>query len=642
MTEQRSGRRPYRELWTTLQKEPIRSITVDIFDTLVLRDFTSEEERFFEIARRWLPVVRDAISQEVTDWEIYSFRNYVRSLEQRAFAWSRATGIASSEHPEFEIRLADWVAGIVRQLAEKYSVRLTGDQSHDLTHRLIELELAYEASVLKPNRLLLRLLTGFQERQPVKVYLVSDMYLSAAQLKDLLARVGVPSFDGIVSSSDLGVSKKSGRLFDLLETDEHFPGFTNPGNLHVGDRRQNDFLAPLSRGSRAILLRTNHHELQRVGYRVSKRVTQAKFAAYRRQQASAWVSRSLAEGSVAALGALFAPSALHYIRTFVSRAKADLSVPFVAVSSEGRFFEKAVRATCSGTLDNLHFLPNINRAALLHSIELAARQRGLSPKVAKAPFLQDVRGQLTEDAVSEAEVANEIAWPFETFAGRNKQHVVLLDVGWMGTIQVMLRELASIDERSVEVSGIYLGRFARASRFGFWTGVREGVVFDDVTSRAERPYFVPELWEYILGNKAKYDELGPHEELQRGVYWAFADWQKKVHLAPTDFVQATNPYLKGTLWSPPKQAREILGSILWDVNTADGVEYRPLIPPHRPSIFAKNLSLFLRPRTSYREFVTPEPHVWLAGYARALKVGWFMNLSLWVARRLGHLDARDF
>jgi FMN phosphatase YigB (HAD superfamily) len=641
MAEHQSSRRPYRKLWATLQKESVRSITVDIFDTLVLRDFSSEEERFLEIARRWLPTMRAAINSSITDWEIFSFRDYARSLMHKEFAWARATGINALPNTEFEPRLSEWVETLILELADKYERLLSSDEVADLVTQLMAEEIAFESTVVRPNRLLLRLLAGFQRDFGVKIYLVSDMYLSGSQLEEVLQRVGVPLFDGVVSSSDLGVSKRSGRLFDVLESG-HWVSFTNPLNIHVGDRLLNDFISPLSRGSRAILLRSAHHQIQRVLYRLSRWRTLRKFASYRRTQSVNWNRRRQQLTVEGALGAVFAPSALLYMREFLHRARKNPGVPFIGVSSEGRFFQAAVPRVSTQPLSNLFFEPTVNRSTLLGGLEASAKPQGQEPDAVTAPFVVDIRGQLALREARNERPLPTTAWPFSQIMRDDCSHAVLLDVGWMGTIQVMIRELAAMQNRQVNVSGMYLGRFARATRFGFPTGVREGVVFDDVTSESERPFFAPEIWEYILGNKTAYQELGPHSELQEGVYWALSDWKQNIRLSPADFVASTNPELKRVLWTPDSSSRSVLGSILWDVNTDDGVTFQPLIPRTRPSVPAKYANLVLHPRHSYREFVTPAPHVWLAGYARALRIGWFFRLSLWLARRIGHLDARDF
>ena len=636
-----SSRSTLRELRNIVRREPIRSLTIDVFDTLILRDFSSEEERFLLVAERWATPLRASISERITGHEIYSFREYTRALAHRNFVWRRATGLAPAPASEFEIRLSDWIDDILDQLLEKYRVTLSGEARASLAHHLADMEIAFETERLRPNRKLIAVLDELHRDRRVRIYLVSDMYLSGSQLAEILSRVGVSTYDGLVTSSDLGVSKKSGRLFDLIEANKALPHFSNAVNVHVGDRIHADLLAPRLSGSRALLLRTGHHVRQRVGYRFSRRVTLMRVARHHRKEAVRWKARRARLDEVSSRGALFGPSALEFATVFVDRARRNPGIPFVAVSSEASFFEQVVEQTSTIPPSNVHYLPGVNRLSLLHSIESVPAHQREQQTDRDFRLLDEVRSQV-EAVVHEESGPLKPLWPFDKVVPDQATHLTLLDVGWMGTIQVMTRHLAEILGRRIEISGLYLGRYASSSRFEVPTGFREGVVFDDVNSSAQRPYFVPELWEFILGNKPTYADQGPHAQLQTGIFWAVSDWRENVRLAPDEFSSVSLRPLKKMLLTPRRADRAILGSILWDVRVGPDMERRALVPePPRPFL-AAYAKLFLHPRLSYREYVTPLPHIWVAGFARAQGLGWFMRLALFVAKLVGHPKTRRF
>ncbi len=630
-----------RELRTIVRREPIRSLTIDVFDTLVLRDFSSEEERFLLVAERWRAPLQQSISTLITAQEIYSFRQYTRELAHRNSVWRRATGLVSAPNTEFEIRLSDWIDDILQQLMEKYRVTLSPQERVRISQELIEIELTFETERLRPNQKLIAVLDELRRDYPVRIYLVSDMYLAGIQLAEILTRLGVSTYDGLVTSSDVGVSKKSGRLFDLIESEGTFPGYSNAVNVHLGDRVQGDLLAPRLIGSRALLLRTAHHARQRVAYRISRGRTLMRVARHCRKEVAAWNARRLKLDAFSSRGALFGPSALQFATFYVDRAHRNPDVPFVAVSSEASFFEQVVEQTSTIHPPNVHYLPDVNRASLLQTIESVREQNGTPQAVRDLRLLDGVRGQVEPRAPQQAgELKQE--WPFDEVFPEEATHATLIDVGWMGTIQVLTRHLAEIQERIIEVSGLYLGRYASSTRFEVPTGIREGVVFDDVNSSAQRPYFVPELWEFILGNKPAYADQGPHAQLQTGTFWVVSDWRENVRLSPGDFSSVTRGPLRKMLVSPSQVDRSILGSIQWDVRVGPDMELRPLVPERSRSFLATYTRLFLHPRLSYREYVTPLPHIWVAGHARAQSLGWFMRLALFVAKLVGHPKNRRF
>jgi predicted HAD superfamily hydrolase len=79
------------------------------------------------------------------------------------------------------------------------------------------------------------------------VILITDMYMHAEHVADLLARLGIAAerYDRLFSSADLKVSKASGRIFAHVEA---ALGREPEAFLHLGDSLRGDFANPRRRG----------------------------------------------------------------------------------------------------------------------------------------------------------------------------------------------------------------------------------------------------------------------------------------------------------------------------------------------------------------------------------------------------------
>ena len=124
---------------------------------------------------------------------------------------------------------------------------------------LMETELKYELGHLRANPLVGELVKDALGRG-IPIIAVSDMYWGGKALGDLLTQLlpEAEKFKKVYSSSDFGVSKAAGVLFDRVLAEMGCP----PGAmLHLGDNFQADFQVPFVRhGIRSIWLpRSSFH-----------------------------------------------------------------------------------------------------------------------------------------------------------------------------------------------------------------------------------------------------------------------------------------------------------------------------------------------------------------------------------------------
>ncbi len=206
--------------------EPGMILSLDVFDTLLLRDNSAEVTRFMAIGAAMAAIVCDA-GVEVSPDEAFLAR-------YRGTVASYRTTRAVNGCRE----------GSLREIHRVASRLLFGDDS--LAGAFIKAELAAEAQCLTLNPALLHYLTGFKARGG-RVALVSDMYMHRGQIRDLLAQVGMDLglVDLLISSADTKVTKASGGIFPLVEKALD----AGPGQfLHLGDSFRGDVRMPRQRG----------------------------------------------------------------------------------------------------------------------------------------------------------------------------------------------------------------------------------------------------------------------------------------------------------------------------------------------------------------------------------------------------------
>lgn len=200
-------------------------VSVDVFDTLLLRRTRPEFARFSDVAELQHGALGAASPGSAA---LLACRLRVT---RRAYDEVRA---GRSGEVSFAAILAELCAEL--------------HLPSETAAALLEVELHYEAGVLAPNRPLATLLAGLA----VPVVAVSDTPLSAASVGALLMRFlpGLP-LGRIYASADEGATKRDGALFDVVCRRE---GVAPARVLHVGDHPHSDVAMPKARGLGAVHL----------------------------------------------------------------------------------------------------------------------------------------------------------------------------------------------------------------------------------------------------------------------------------------------------------------------------------------------------------------------------------------------------
>ncbi len=175
------------------------AVAFDIFDTLIFRPFSEPTDLFYFVGEQL---------------GIMNFKGIRRQMEQRA------REICYKENGHYEVTLAE----IWEQMESYAGIPVkTG----------MAVEIATEKQFCYANPFMLEV---FQElrRRKKKIIIVSDMYLPAEVLEEILRANGYSGYDKLYVSCEYGKNKAGGKLFELVKQE-------NSGRLvHVGDNEHSD------------------------------------------------------------------------------------------------------------------------------------------------------------------------------------------------------------------------------------------------------------------------------------------------------------------------------------------------------------------------------------------------------------------
>lgn len=208
-------------------------LSLDIFDTFLLRNSKPEIMRFYEVSKiHWNFLKNQGVDVDLED--LFFYRRLCHNISYR---------IKKIQESEREGSLKNVFYSMLRclNIDEKF------------LDDLIEIEIEYEKKNLKVNRRLLKLIKAYHQKfKEVKICFVSDMYISEEKMKELILYFskGLFPFDLYVSC-DYHKTKKTGSLYDLIINMLN----VNPFEIiHIGDNYKSDYLNPKNKGIQSVYL----------------------------------------------------------------------------------------------------------------------------------------------------------------------------------------------------------------------------------------------------------------------------------------------------------------------------------------------------------------------------------------------------
>ena len=202
-------------------QENIKVVSVDCFDTLLLREPKSESKRFLEISSAQIA------SLNKKGICCHSNANDLRNLRINITReWNKDKHFNSFANLPMHQSILTKIVGEIG-LPEK-SVAL-----------MREAELNYELGVLRPNKKLIKILNELI-RYGKRIILISDMYLSGDDISFLVEKLCINlSVARVYSSADFKMTKKSGRLYKKVLINENIKP---QAMIHAGDNKFSDVI----------------------------------------------------------------------------------------------------------------------------------------------------------------------------------------------------------------------------------------------------------------------------------------------------------------------------------------------------------------------------------------------------------------
>ncbi len=226
-----SGLVPVSALARAVDLSPYDLVSTDLFDTILLRDSTTESGRLALACRRAAPLLGvDATVLTRLRWDAHD--NAYRAV--------------AIERPEGDVALSAICRTVVCVLG----------LGEDAAHVLHQAEVDVDIEHLRPHRALLELLTR-ASRSGIRVIAVSDTYYSTEDLCRMLDTVvGVHPIAAVYSSAELGLTKHGGRMFGEVERLEDISATRI---LHMGDNPWSDVTMARAASWTALHVPRNHH-----------------------------------------------------------------------------------------------------------------------------------------------------------------------------------------------------------------------------------------------------------------------------------------------------------------------------------------------------------------------------------------------
>lgn len=662
------------------------SITVDVFDTLLMRKVWPEDLQFLAVAELWTLLFSNIAGIEVTSYELYTYRRDCRRILQHAQCISRTSidnGIGSTidgtDHQELGIE--KWFKSIIDAVADRYNIHLESLQKSELLDKLIEAELSTECENLIVNDKVVSFLVNAKKDNPnIKILFVSDMYLKSEHIKMLLKYFEIYQiFDGGFSSADMSRSKWSGKIYHYLNNNHIQPG----NNLHIGDNLHSDVKMARLFGSDSIHfnpLRNIFHRrvMTLLGRRRLENIISQNRQNIKNQYNESMSrlidnnSKHLVSRRAKSIGYTFGTPLFAYLSE-VTWLSSLGEIPAISVSSESRTFQKLLPKVSPKlhNSDYLKFMPKLNRrSALIGLLDSIIRSRagkyssrnlanvlrlgeGLSANSSIYNFIlgEDTLGgpdividQLQDDRlgklISEISmsddsertvVARKLTKEFVKSLKIN--NAIILDVGWNGTIQALLQQTLLTLNKDVKLHGVYVGARTKTYVSHLQKGDVTGWLYKDISKNPDHKIFVPEIWEFILTGKDY--STGLQSLVQSGLETSI-DYlsQNNIHASPMEIFLATKPMIASLLNNPNREDVKLMGLIKFDsgfVNTA----YVPLVDTSISS-FRVLAKLLIKPRQSLKSMT--QQYCWTAGFLKYHRISWIARPMLKLAGKKLHKD----
>ena len=639
-----------------VETETYKTVTTDIFDTVLLRKVWPEGRQFLMAAERSLYLFHEAISEDITAYEIFSWREHVRNEILNA---KRQDKDADNDS---DLTLDEWFHQLFTTLYAKHHAK-SKKAPQRLIDELIAIEIELEKKLLFPNRKLIEAFREAKATNPkLKIFFLSDMYLTTSQVEELLRFHDILDiFDGGTTSVDIGNAKHSAKLFYHIQTDKKtFVDINLETNVHIGDSHHSDVAMAEIAGSKAVLyeefrarkFRTLAGRIHLRAIKAKNRRTESK--AYERAIKKSFPRKNSTERYFRDLGFLFAQPMATYLLHVGEMAKLVPNKHYLFVSSEASTFIEAGKHLYGGIYNKPEAAIKLNRKRTISAVVwkmIQQKDATVMPELLRTVSYGEVSGErkdiydflLTSDfpatraelnvlkhndflaklykdlQSAEAKYTQHLKDCFDYVVStlpKDNADVVICDVGWGGTVQAVYTIFADLMKYPGKIEGLYLGVHP-PSRFHMAPIPMTGYLLQNVLNKKQRGYWSAVIWEYVYTNKFQFE--GDEDRLtyvSAGLNDGY-DYFRKTRLSPIEhFDHLAKKRIKRLLCHPTHAEVNALSQIHYDFGFNDP-QILTIVNTTTPiwKFWAKTI---LKPKAALSEIVAPNN--WTGGYIKHFRL----------------------
>lgn len=577
-----------------------KTITVDVFDTLLMRKIYPEDLQFIKHAKKAVGIFEEHTQKKVHHLTFYGFRKFSRAIIDECKQY---------EKKDREAHIEEIFTLTLRALLQKTGTEKTKEEKQKIINKWIEAELELEKKYLKLNTRLVKLLQA-QKEKGKKIYFISDIYLDTQHLEKLFEHFEILDlFDGGICSSNVGYCKGSGKLFQKITKKKLLKDLSWLTNLHIGDNPISDVRSAEQQGSYAHHYKTLHHRpLRPIKHILGKLKLYTKLYNHHRKIRKDFKkqlnnhTKHLPQNSkiLFQTGYTMGPALMYYI-SHLDLTSTMKKAPIVFLSSEGDYFEKLFKILNINhphcTLKLFNRINTLRAFAYLSLTQpLIKYSQGIINLFFHGEGKRTLKDLLKSIGIDPIELGlTDVAlqhMPAEKFIKRlintlrkydhpqlkskyqamlremaeqgvmTHNNIVVADVGWNGTIQILLEQILQLLKKKTKVFGLYLG-YTGHNIFGLHPIKNtKGVVYKNIHDPHFKTMLVEEIWEYVMTSKNKDDEK--LLSIQAGLEACLKDYMEHFEYSPDRLFDLTKKNLKRLMYSPKKQEVLLIGSIQHD------------------------------------------------------------------------------
>ncbi len=595
-----------------------KTITVDIFDTLLMRRNRAEQWHFWQFSKQAALILKKN-KVNCSPLLYFSLRNYYNRV-------LRSANLEKGNDYEASINSVNYT--IITDVSNRNKKKVSKRDIADLCKKLAQGEIEFEYEHLFLNKKLFKTLVNTK----AKIYFVTDMYFESNQIQQLLKKFGIP-FQGI-SSADYLQGKSSGRSF--IHLIEKFPQIKIHTNLHIGDHRQADIAIPERMGIHVFWLNLPAHRLKLLitKYIFGLYVKSISFLHMRREYKKLVHNMNLPKSSPELIGSIFAPAIIYYSHFLGSISNAKKS-KVLFVSSESYALSNIYAQL---GFHNYALLPHFSRTKLIQSYCYLQYTKGVSYEFL-LPMIKKVQRRktnydalITLGALSEHDNSYHLAGKraFSEYLAKNNtlltknlkktyqqtlkdfkqatkskdvNFVTLADVGWNSTIQILLSEILKLNSYTGQLSGLYIGQTGSNIFNSAIPTLSKGLLFNSLKG-TDKYLYQPEVWESFLNTDNASHPV--REQILSGISDSIPHFLSS-DLSAHDYYRYSRSQLINTLASPKRWTIQIFAKLEFDYGTGNELPV-PMVNTSHSSLYAYRL--LLRDRAGFKRFYHDQGWKW--------------------------------